>query len=119
MLPVVAYGEVLFSFQAFKLRNGEIMYDTDLGYIGVTAQPFHSFRNINDFKLPDTHHLDINANLTIRNRFGESVIGLGIYNVYNHYNVSNVYVGYKDNRAILKGICPFPFMPSISFTQKF
>jgi len=119
LLPVVAYGEVLFYFQAFKLRNGDIMYDTDLGYIGVTAQPFHSFRNINDFKLPDTHHLDINANLTIRNRFGESVIGLGIYNVYNHYNVSNVYVGYKDNRAILKGICPFPFMPSISFTQKF
>ena len=119
LLPVVAYGEVLFYFQAFKLRNGEIMYDTDLGYIGVTAQPFHSFRNINDFKLPDTHHLDINANLTIRNRFGESVIGLSIYNVYNHYNVSNVYVGYKDNRAILKGICPFPFMPSISFTQKF
>ena len=119
LLPVVAYGEVLFSFQAFKLRNGDIMYDTDLGYIGVTAQPFHSFRNINDFKLPDTHHLDINANLTIRNRFGESVIGLSIYNVYNHYNVSNVYVGYKDNRAILKGICPFPFMPSISFTQKF
>ena len=119
LLPVVAYGEVLFYFQAFKLRDGEIMYDTDLGYIGVTAQPFHSFRNINDFKLPDTHHLDINANLTINNRFGESVIGLSIYNVYNHYNVSNVYVGYKDNRAILKGICPFPFMPSISFTQKF
>ena len=119
LLPVVAYGEVLFYFQAYKLRDGEIMYDTDLGYIGVTAQPFHSFRNINDFKLPDTHHLDINANLTINNRFGESVIGLSIYNAYNHYNVSNVYVGYKDNRAILKGICPFPFIPSISFTQKF
>jgi len=47
------------------------------------------------------------------------VIGLGIYNVYNHYNISNVYIGYKDQKAILKGICPFPFMPSISFTQKF
>ena len=57
--------------------------------------------------------------LEIKSRLGESVIGLGIYNVYNHYNISNVYIGYKDQKAILKGICPFPFMPSISLTQKF
>lgn len=119
-IPAVAYGEILFHITAISSPYGIDIYKVAFseGIIGV-AQPFHTFRNINDFKLPDTHHLDINANLSIKSRLGESVIGLGIYNVYNHYNISNVYIGYKDQKAILKGICPFPFMPSISLTQKF
>ena len=119
-IPAVAYGEILFHITAISSPLGIDIYKVAFseGIIGV-AQPFHTFRNINDFKLPDTHHLDINASLSIKSRLGESVIGLGIYNVYNHYNISNVYIGYKDQKAILKGICPFPFMPSISLTQKF
>lgn len=119
-IPVVAYGEILFYLIGISSPLGIDIYKVAFseGIIGV-AQPFHTFRNINDFKLPDTHHLDINASLSIKSRLGESVIGLGIYNVYNHYNISNVYIGYKDQKAILKGICPFPFMPSISLTQKF
>ena len=119
-IPAVAYGEILFHITAISSPLGFDIYKVAFseGIIGV-AQPFHTFRNINDFKLPDTHHLDINANLSIKSRLGESVIGLGIYNIYNHYNISNVYIGYKDQKAILKGICPFPFMPSISLTQKF
>ena len=119
-IPVVAYGEILFYLIGISSPLGIDIYKVAFseGIIGV-AQPFHTFRNINDFKLPDSHHLDINASLSIKSRLGESVIGLGIYNVYNHYNISNVYIGYKDQKAILKGICPFPFMPSISLTQKF
>ena len=119
-IPAVAYGEILFYISAITSPYGIDIYKVAFseGLIGV-AQPFHTFRNINDFKLPDTHHLDINANLSIKHRLGESVIGLGFFNVYNHYNISNVYIGYKDQKAILKGICPFPFMPSISLTQKF
>lgn len=119
-IPAVAYGEILFYISAITSPYGIDIYKVAFseGLIGV-AQPFHTFRNINDFKLPDSQHLDINANLSIKSRLGESVIGLGIYNVYNHYNISNVYIGYKDQKAILKGICPFPFMPSISLTQKF
>ena len=119
-IPAVAYGEILFYISAITSPYAIDIYKVAFsdGIIGV-AQPFHTFRNINDFKLPDSHHLDINANLSIKSRLGESVIGLGIYNVYNHFNISNVYIGYKDQKAILKGICPFPFMPSISLTQKF
>ncbi len=119
-IPVTAYGEILFKLNAFETPYYEDIYNVAFtnGIIGV-AQPFHTFRDINDFKLPDSHHLDLNANLSIKHRLGESVVGLGIYNVYNHYNISHVYIGYKDNKAILKGICPFPFMPSLSLTQKF
>ena len=118
-LPAIAYGKVFYYFNGSVILNDKDPYDNDFGYFGLIAQPFHTFRNINDFKLPDSHHLDINASLSIKHSLGESVIGLSIYNTYNHYNVSNVYIGYENNKAVLKGICPFPFMPSISFTQKF
>ncbi|MBR6285334.1 MAG: TonB-dependent receptor [Muribaculaceae bacterium] len=119
-IPATAYGEILFYIAGISVPDYIDIYSvafTD-GIQGV-AQPFHTFRDVNDFKLPDTHHLDINASLSVKHRFGESVIGLGIYNVYNHYNISHVYMGYKQNKAVLKGICPFPFMPSISYTHKF
>lgn len=118
-LPALAYGKVFYYFNGTYISYDRNPYDNELGYFGLIAQPFHSFRNINDFKLPDCHHLDININLSIKHRLGESLIGLCIYNVYNHYNVSNVYIGYENNKAVLKGICPFPFMPSLSLTQKF
>ena len=118
-VPVVAYGETLFYYGDWRLINADEdrVYDTE--FASIIAQPFHTFRNINDFKLPDTHHLDINASLSISTRLGMTILGVGVYNVYNHYNISSVYIGYKNNKAILKGICPFPIMPSISVTQKF
>lgn len=116
--PIVYYGETLFSVLGWMTMSDDVYSEKFNSGKGV-AQPFHSFRNINDFKLPDTHHLDINCNLSVKHNLGETIIGLGVYNVYNHYNIANVYIGYSNNQAVLKGICPFPFMPSFSITQKF
>ena len=75
---------------------------------------------INDYVLPAVHHLDLNVNYTIKHDFGESVIGFNVYNVYNRKNVNTAYVGIaNDNRMILKCQCPFPIMPSLSYTYKF
>jgi outer membrane receptor for ferrienterochelin and colicin len=117
-IPIVINGETLFYYADLQTYKEYLVYYTGLEN-GRVALQFHTFRNINDFKLPDTHHLDVNASLWVKSRLGTTVLGLGIYNIYNHYNISNVYIGYKNNRAVLKGICPFPFMPSISVTQKF
>ena len=118
-IPVIAYGETLFSVIGWMNTKGTNIYREKFNNDTGVAQTFHTFRNINDFKLPDTHHLDINTNLSIKHKLGETIFGLGVYNVYNQYNISNVYIGYSNNKAVLKGICPFPFMPSISITQKF
>ena len=115
--PVMAYGEKLFNIMEWWSKGNVV--NNRWGNPSIIAQPFQTFRNINDFKLPDTHHLDINANLSVRHRLGETIIALGVYNVYNRYNISSVYMGYSNKKAVLKGVCPFPIMPSISITQKF
>ena len=116
-IPVIVYGEELFGISVWKTA-GDVIKNTFSGISGL-VQPFQTYRNINDYKLPDAHHLDINANLSVKHRLGETIVGLCVYNVYNHYNISNVYMGYSGNKAVLKGICPFPIMPSINITQKF
>lgn len=80
---------------------------------------FYSYSERNGFKLPDVHRLDIGINYSIKHQTGESSIGLTIYNVYNRQNISNVYIGYDNNKTVLKGICQFPFMPSLNYTYKF
>ena len=119
IIPVIINGETLEYVMGWRTAMGVDSYGEKLNNISGVAPVFHSFRNINDFKLPDTHHLDINTSLSIKHKLGETILGIGVYNVYNHYNISNVYIGYSNNQAVLKGICPFPFMPSISITQKF
>lgn len=117
-MPVIAYGKTLFYYVDFITLDINDAYDVAFSGVSV-AQPMPTFKHINDFKLPDVHHLDINVNLSIKSRLGVSMIDIGCYNVYNRYNISNVYVGYTNNRSVLKGICPFPIMPSISITQTF
>ncbi len=117
VVPVMMYGEKLYEIMGWRTM-GDVVNDKFRDITGIVL-PFQTFRNVNDYKLPDSHHLDVNASLSMKHRLGETVIGIGVYNVYNHYNVSSVYMGYSGNKAVLKGICPFPIMPSISITQKF
>ena len=116
-IPVIVYGDNIMDIRGW-ITVGDVVKNRFHSLAGI-VQPFQTFRNINDYKLPDSHHLDINANLSIKYRLGETVVGLGVYNIYNHYNVSSVYMGYNGKKAVLKGVCPFPIMPSISITQKF
>ncbi len=116
-MPVIAYGRMLFYVE--DIINLDMEHALDIDFAGLIAEPFPTFKYVNDFKLPDVHHLDVNVNFTLKSKLGESMVDIGCYNVYNRYNISNVYVGYNGNRSVLKGICPFPVMPSITITQKF
>jgi hypothetical protein len=45
---------------------------------------------------------------------------LNIYNVYNRMNVNTAYLSMdENNKLVLKGQCPFPIMPTLSYTHKF
>ena len=59
------------------------------------------------------------TNYRVAHDTGESHISLSICNLYNRQNVSDIYIGYDDNRTVLKGVCMFPFMPSLSYMFKF
>ena len=79
-----------------------------------------SFKEINDYVLPAVHHIDLGVNFGVKHKLGESIIGLSVYNVYNRKNANTAFVGFNnDNKIVLKLQCPFPIMPSISYTHKF
>lgn len=65
------------------------------------------------------HHLDISLNCRIEHGWGESTCNFSIYNVYNRKNISSVYFGYENNAVVLKGLCRFPLLPSVSYTLSF
>ena len=81
----------------------------------------HPFTGRNSFHIPDEHHLDLRVVYTLRHRRAESALGLSLYNIYNHQNITDVYVSYDNVTAkpFLKGVCKLPFLPSVDYTIKF
>lgn len=85
---------------------------------------YTTYRTRNNYKLPDIHHLDLGAAYSVKHRkFGESEISVSLYNVYNHQNITDVYIGFKGTtgkeKYAIKGVCMFPFMPSLTYSLKF
>ena len=81
---------------------------------------FTTYRERNNYKLPDVHHLDVGITYSVNHRrFGASEVNLSFYNLYNQQNINSVYIGTNNKKYVLKGICMFPFMPSLTYTLKF
>lgn len=95
--------------------SSEYMQPTHVHYFPLV----NSYKERNGYLLPPIHRLDVGVTYTIKHKLLESRINLSVYNLYNRRNISTVYMGYKDNRPVLKGICLIPIMPSISYTLNF
>jgi hypothetical protein len=80
---------------------------------------FTTFSGRNGYELPLYHRLDIGVNYFIFHKTGKSTISLSVYNLYNRQNISNVYVGYHNDKTVLKGVCLLPVMPSINYSYQF
>lgn len=79
-----------------------------------------SSKGINHYVLPAVHHLDLDISIVAGHSAGESIVSLSVYNVYNRMNVNTAYVGVdENNKMVLKCQCPFPIMPTLSYTHKF
>ena len=81
--------------------------------------PVTTYDGRNNYLLPAIHHLDINFSFSFHNKWGTSSIALDFYNIYNRMNISSIYLGYRNDKYVLKGLCPFPFMPSVVLSHKF
>lgn len=92
--------------------------DDGIAYIRKYTR-LYTYSERNEFQLPLYHRLDIGLNWFIFHERGKSTINLSISNLYNRQNISNVYIGYQNSKAVLKGICLFPFLPSLSYTYHF
>ena len=78
----------------------------------------------NNYRLPDYHRLDLGVNFHFnrrKGRYGEHLLSVGFYNVYNHQNPFYVYVeyDYQNKKRVLNQVSLFPILPSISYTFRF
>lgn len=121
------YGGVLqewdpsFRPESSTLKEQEYMQNRDdAAHWAEMPGMFVTYRERNNYKLPDVHHLDVGITYSVNHRrFGASEVNLSFYNLYNQQNINSVYIGTNDKKYVLKGICMFPFMPSLTYTLKF
>jgi len=121
------YGGVLqewdpsFRPESSTLKEQEYMQNRDdAAHWAEMPGMFTTYRERNNYKLPDVHHLDVGITYSVSHRgFGASEVNLSFYNLYNQQNINSVYIGKNENKYVLKGICMFPFMPSLTYTLKF
>ena len=121
------YGGVLqewdpsFRPESSTLKEQEYMQNRDdAAHWAEMPGMFTTYRERNNYKLPDVHHLDVGITYSVNHRrFGASEANLSFYNLYNQQNINSVYIGTNNKKYVLKGICMFPFMPSLTYTLKF
>ena len=71
----------------------------------------------NNYKMSDTHHLDLEMRYQ---RSARKIWTFGVYNVYNRVNPYTATVGSNDSgKPVVIEIALFGIIPSVSFTYKF
>lgn len=79
-----------------------------------------NFDQMNDYRIPSYHRLDIGANRKKLTKYGHSVWSLSIYNVYNRQNPFYVFQGWNNaGFKTLKQVSLFPMIPSFSWKFQF
>jgi outer membrane receptor for ferrienterochelin and colicin len=79
-----------------------------------------NFEQMNDYRMPAYHRLDVGANRTRKKKYGDSVLSFSVYNIYNRQNAFMLYDGYNKmgNKALFQ-MSLFPMIPSVSWKFKF
>ena len=74
----------------------------------------------NNLQLPDEMRLDISLSMTLKHLIGQSTVTIGATNILNRKNISDVFIGSDiEGNLIVKGVCNFPVMPTLSYTYSF
>ncbi len=107
------------SGSAFTLPTGRL-YAAQAGnlYSGV----FYDYERLNNYRLRPYHRLDISATYHFRpERFKESELVIGFYNIYSRQNPYYVFldVDLTNGQPIGKQVSLFPILPSVSYSFKF
>lgn len=114
------YDPFSFIFSGDSYTQGETIYSSpDKALHFYKFLRYYTPNQRNGYVLPDVHRLDLSVNYTAFVGIGDMDVSLDVYNVYNRMNISNVYLGYHNDQMVLKGVCMFPFMPSLSIALTF
>lgn len=113
VLPVNLYSSsrepILF------ISSSQQLYPNSLdGYQRLTT-----YKERNGFVMDAYHRLDVSISYTMMHKVGTSTLSFSIYNLYNRMNAYTIYPAFEKNRYVLKKLCLFPFMPSLSYSYHF
>ncbi len=77
------------------------------------------FSERNNYRLPNYHRLDAGINFHKFREKSTRTWRLGFINTYNQRNPFYLYVGYHQNRYVIKQVSIFPVLPTFSYTYSF
>jgi hypothetical protein len=79
-----------------------------------------NFEQMNDYRMPAYHRMDVGANRKKMKKNGESILSLSIYNLYNRQNPFMIMRDINNQgNPVLMQTSLFPLIPSISWKFKF
>jgi len=86
-----------------------------------TLTSVESFQQVNNFRMPAYHRLDVGINFHRHKHWGELIYNISVYNAYDRLNAFFVYMGSNDATGApqLKKLVLFPILPSFSVNFKF
>lgn len=107
------------------LQNFQSINELGIGDYRLLEEGAISSRN--NFRYPNYHRLDLSVNYKKKHKRGKSTWNFSVYNAYRQLNPMIIVEGSKKVEkdgstyyvSVLKGLCPFPIIPSISYTYSF
>ena len=112
------------SGQAYTMPTGQYYFPSIYSNNEGGRDVYLDYTNINEYRLPDYHKLDISATYKFKWYELPCQLTLSVYNVYNKQNAFARYIDYEFNEAantakpLLKQFTLFPILPTISFSVK-
>lgn len=108
---------------SFVYKTGKWVTLTDIRvYSNIGYEPeryLQTYSKRNSIQLEDYHRLDLGMNYYIPHKFGKSHLNFSIYNLYNKQNPYLLFLYTKTSPYVMKQLCLFPFMPSLSYSFEF
>ncbi|MDE6809211.1 MAG: TonB-dependent receptor, partial [Muribaculaceae bacterium] len=104
------------------------LYNIPTSYSGIVMPSeafdvymrYEGYAMKNNLELPYEMRLDISMAMTVKHLIGESTFTVGATNLLNRKNLSDAFIGTtQGGTLIVKGVCNFPLMPTISYTYSF
>lgn len=88
-------------------------------YINDEQVILEDFDQINNFRLPALHHLDISYSIEKQHKKFRSTLVLGIYNIYNRFNPFMAFIGLNESsEPVLKIRSLMPILPIAKYSIK-
>ena len=88
-------------------------------YINDEPVIIEDFDEINNFRLPSIHHVDVSYSVEKQHKKFNSTFVIGIYNIYNRFNPFMAFIGLnKNSEPVLKIRSLMPALPIVKYAIK-